>query len=107
MIHDGGTKEAPLHLETDMSVSQGDKGTTAYIHRGRLHPEQWQRDFARIETRRFQPTRRDAPCVDPSDGGCVQRLRTDRPSRLSFDPAAVGGRSAQATGGERINDAFD
>jgi len=30
MVHDGGTRDEPLHREDDMSVRQGDKGPAAY-----------------------------------------------------------------------------
>ena len=43
----------------------------------------------------------------PPTAGASSGSRTDRLSRVSFDPAVIGGRSAPATGGKRINDAFD
>jgi carboxylate-amine ligase len=71
MIHDGGTREAPLHRETDMSVSQGDKGPTTYKSEEMLfHPSSTTTVGAELELMLLDPQSGDlAP-------GAVRLLNT-------------------------------
>ena len=101
MIHDGGTLEAPLHRETDMSVFQGDRTSAAYKSEETVfHPSATASVGAELELM----------LIDPGRAALTRNSRNSSSSNLTAtgadcvgDDTGVGDDTTGSTAGSHAN----